>query len=40
MRTKKAARNLIISTILTSLVALVGLFKIKVFLAQLGDEAT
>ena len=40
MRTKKTARNLIISTILTSLVALIGLFKIKVFLAELGDEAT
>ena len=40
MRTKKTARNLIISTILTTLVALIGLFKIKVFLAELGDEAT
>ncbi len=40
MRTQKAARNLIISTILTTLVALVGLFKIKVFLSELGDEAT
>lgn len=40
MRTQKTARNLIISTILTSLVALIGLFKIKVFLSQLGDEAT
>lgn len=40
MRTKKTARNLIISTILTTLVALVGLFKIKVFLSELGDEAT
>ncbi len=40
MRTQKAARNLIISTILTTLVALVGLIKIKVFLAQLGDETT
>ena len=40
MRTKKTARNLIISTILTSLVALIGLFKIKVFLSELGDEAT
>ena len=40
MRTKKTARNLIISTILTTLVALIGLFKIKVFLSELGDEAT
>ena len=40
MRTQKTARNLIISTILTTMVALIGLFKIKVFLAQLGDEAT
>ncbi len=40
MRTQKTARNLIISTILTTLVALIGLFKIKVFLAYLGDEAT
>ena len=40
MRTEKTARNLVISTILTTMVALIGLFKIKVFLAQLGDEAT
>lgn len=40
MRTKKTVRNLIVSTVLTSLVALIGLFKIKVFLAYLGDEAT
>jgi len=40
MRTKKTAKNLIVSTILTSIVALIGLFKIKVFLNYLGDEAT
>lgn len=40
MRTKKTVRNLIVSTILTSLVAFIGLFKIKVFLSYLGDEAT
>ncbi len=40
MRTKNTARNLIISTILTTLVALIGLFKIKVFLGELGDEGT
>jgi len=40
MRTKKTAKNLIISLVLTTLVAIIGLFKIKVFLNFLGDEAT
>lgn len=40
MRTQKTAKNLIISTILTTIIALIGLVKIKVFLAYLGDEAT
>ena len=40
MRTKKTAKNLVISLVLTTLVAIIGLFKIKVFLNYLGDEAT
>ena len=40
MRTKKTARNLITSTILTTIIALIGLVKIKVFLSCLGDETT
>ncbi|MBQ8192740.1 MAG: polysaccharide biosynthesis protein [Bacilli bacterium] len=40
MRTKKTAKNLIISTILTTIIALIGLVKTKVFLNYLGDEAT
>ena len=40
MRTQKAARNLIVSLILTILVALIGLLKVKVFLSYLGDELT
>ena len=31
MRTKKTAKNLVISLVLTTLVAIIGLFKIKVF---------
>lgn len=40
MRTEKTAKNLIIGTVLTTIIALIGLFKIKVFLSYLGDEAT
>lgn len=40
MRTKKTMKNLIISTILTTIIALIGLVKTKVFLNYLGDEAT
>lgn len=40
MRTAKTAKNLIISTILTTIIALIGLVKIKVFLNYLGDEST
>lgn len=40
MRTKKTARNLIVGTVLTTLIALLGLVKIKVFLHYMGDEAT
>ena len=40
MRTKKTAKNLIVSTILTTVIALIGLVKIKVFLNYMGDEAT
>lgn len=40
MRTKKVAKNLIISTILTTLVALIGMVKIKYFLNYLGAETT
>lgn len=40
MRTKKVTKNLIISTILTTLVALVGLVKTKTFLKYLGPETT
>lgn len=40
MRTEKTAKNLIIGTVLTTAIALLGLIKIKVFLNYLGDEAT
>ncbi len=40
MRTQKTAKNLVVSTILTTIIALIGLVKIKVFLNYLGDEAT
>ena len=40
MRTQKTAKNLIVGTILTTAIALLGLIKIKVFLNYLGDEAT
>lgn len=40
MRTEKTAKNLIISTFLTTVIALIGLIKIKIFLNYLGDEAT
>lgn len=40
MRTQKTAKNLIVSTVLTTIIALIGLVKIKVFLNYLGDEAT
>jgi len=38
MRTKKTFINLIVSVLLTIGVAIIGLFKVKVFLAYLGDE--
>ena len=40
MRTKKTARNLVVSLVLTTIVALIGLVKIKVLLYYLGDEGT
>lgn len=40
MRTQKVAKNLIISTVLTTLVALIGMVKIKYFLNYLGAETT
>lgn len=40
MRTKKTLKNLIVSIVLTTLVALIGLVKIKYFLKYLGDEVT
>lgn len=40
MRTAKTAKNLIISTVLTTIIALIGLVKIKFFLNYLGDEST
>ena len=40
MRTKKTAKNLVISIVLTTIVALIGLVKIKFFLSYLGDEGT
>ncbi len=40
MRTKKTTKNLITSLILTTLVALIGVAKIKVFLLFLGNEKT
>ena len=40
MRTKKSARNFIISVLLTTVIALIGLVKSKMFLVYLGDEQT
>ena len=40
MRTEKTVKNLVISTLLTTIIALIGLIKIKVFLNYMGDEAT
>lgn len=40
MRTKKSIKNFLISTVLTTIIAIIGLFKSKIFLDFLGDEAT
>lgn len=40
MRTKKSAKNFIISVVLTTIIALIGLVKSKMFLVYLGDEQT
>ena len=39
MRTQKTAKNLMVGTILTTAIALLGLIKIKVFLNYLGDDS-
>lgn len=40
MRTKKSMKNFIVGTIFSVLIALIGLFKSKLFLTYLGDEQT
>jgi len=40
MRTKKSIKNFIISTVLTTIIAIIGLVKSKVFISYLGDGAT